>query len=332
MITRQWRRGMARAGLVLGLVMTAHVEPVRTSAQPGNGGYKDIYLPLAWDNTRADELAVPRAVTAAPTDPPTATATPTATPEPTATDTPGPTATPTPSPTPTLKPTPAMTGRITGRITDKGKPIGEGFGEPGTPQIELRRKSGADTWVRVGAATTDANGRFVFENPPALGPGGVYQVWWNNAVEDGADLWLHRWWSRDIVAFGTGRDVDVGTFEVANLDLTTPCHDCLSTAPITFQWDARDHAGDVYRWSIFEGCGDVEARVRAWHSAPLGRRTTYITSPPSGFGYDIKYCWYVLIEDGANGSGWPFFDRRVTFCSSPATCRGARAGRAAPRD
>jgi hypothetical protein len=280
-----------------------------------------IFLPLVWGQVGLESLVA--AATLAPTVPPTATAgpsdTPSATPMPTDTPTPEPTATFTAVPTPTQPPAP--TGKITGRLTFKGEPM-RFFGEEG-PWIELRRKVGGGPWLKIANAVSDETGRYTFENPPAIGAGEVYQVWWNNPVEDGADLWLHRWWSRDITAFGDGKDVDVGVFELADLILTQPCHDCLQTAPITFGWNARPGERGTYRWAIHDGCGDVEARAGAWRSAPLARATQYNTSPPPGFQYDARLCWYVLIEDGANGSGWPFFDRRVTFCSSPATCRGA---------
>lgn len=291
-----------------------------------------VFLPLSWLGVARDGLptapaAVPMAsatATVPPTEPPTAApASPTATEAPpteppTATDTAVP---PTAEPTPTPK-TPAATGRITGRLTDKGKPMSEGFGEPGNPQIELRKQAGGGGWVKVANSVTDRNGAFAFENPPALAPGEVYRVWWNNPTEDGADLWVHRWWSRDITAFGDGSDVDVGVFELADLKLTQPCHDCLQTAPITFEWRARDHASESYRWSVFDGCGDVENRATAFRTASLGRKTQYTSSPPPGFRFDARYCWYVLIEDGRNGTGWPFHDRRVQWCSSPETCRG----------
>lgn len=287
-----------------------------------------IYLPLVWDQVGSESLVA--ASTLAPTVPPTATegptSTATATPLPTDTPTPEPSATFTAVPTPTLPPAP--TGKITGRLTFKGDPM-RFFGEEG-PWIELRRKVGGGPWLKIANAVSDDAGRFTFENPPAIGPGEVYQVWWNNPVEDGADLWLHRWWSRDITSFGDGRDVDVGVFELADLILTQPCHDCLLTGSITFGWNPRPGERGTYRWSMFDGCGNLEARADAWRSAPLGRGSSYTTAPPPGFQYDTRYCWYVLIEDGANGSGWPFFHRRVTFCSSPATCRGLAGANAVP--
>ncbi len=316
----------AAGGLVVAAALTAGP---RGAVRADDDGPR-VFLPLAWLGVAREALPtapsaapVPSATAVAPTEPPTAEpASPTATEPPPPTEPPTATETavpPTEPPTPTPK---APAGRIKGRLTDNGKPLAEGFGEPGLPQIELRKQSGGGAWEKVANSVTDRAGAFVFESPPALAPGEVYRVWWNNPTEDGADLWVHRWWSRDITAFGDGTDVDVGVFELADLKLTQPCHDCLQTAPITFGWRARSHTSESYRWSVFDGCGDVENRANAFRTASLGRKTEYTTSPPSGFRYDARYCWYVLIEDGANGTGWPFHDRRVQWCSSPETCRG----------
>ena len=62
-------------------------------------------------------------------------------------------------------------------------------------------------------------------------------------------------------------------------------------------------------------------RAEAWLSPPLGRKTSYLSGPPPGFRFDTRYCWYVRVEDGANGGGWPFYVRKVAWCSSEATCR-----------
>lgn len=329
--------------IVAGWAAVATIAGGRTLAQVGEEKAR-VFLPLVW--LSVDRESLPTVAAAPPSTLRPTAVDPTATPSPTATEsaptapaTVAPSATPTAStipptdvptdpptdvPTPTPK-TPAATGRIRGRLTDKGKPMAEGFGEPGFPQIELERKGSSGLWVKVANAVTDAAGAFAFVNPPALEPGEAYRVRWNNPIEDGADLWLHRWWSRDIVSFGDGKDVDAGVFELENFKLTAPCHDCLQTGAISFEWQGRDHASEIYRWSVFDGCGDVENRAKAWRTPSLGRATRYVTSPPPGFNHDARYCWYVFIEDGRNGTGWTFYDHRVTWCSSPETCRGQRA-------
>jgi hypothetical protein len=234
------------------------------------------------------------------------------------------TATPSPTSVPAETPTelPA-TGRIHGRYTESGQPLAAGYGDVGLPQIELHRCLSRDC-VKVANTIAQEGGVAEFVNPPALGSGQYYQIVWVNDQGLGYDGHLYRWWSRKVTSaeFGAGQDVDVGVMEVANLELTNPCHDCLQTLPITFKWNPRSNAAEVYRWSLFKQCGHDEYRVNAYQTQALGHAKEYVvSSPPPEYRYDEKYCWFIHIDDGRNGSGWTYYAHRVTFCSSPETCR-----------
>jgi hypothetical protein len=227
------------------------------------------------------------------------------------------------APTPTAG---AATGRIHGRYTEAGQPLPAGYGAEGLPQIELQRCLSLDCET-MARGITEEGGTIEFVNPPALGSGQYYQVVWVNFTEDqsGANPELvYRWWSRKVTTaeFGSGQDVDVGVMELHDLTLKSPCHDCLQTLPITFKWEARANPADVYRWSLFKECGHDQYRINAYRSEPLGRQTQYtVSSPPGGFDYDEKYCWFLHIDNGTNGTGTSYYAYRITFCSSPATCR-----------
>ncbi len=280
-----------------------------------------IYLPFLARAVSLAELPVaPTVVATQPPPPPSATATtaPTATEEPTE----APTASPTPKPSPTTK---RPTGRITGRIVADGKALDDGYGDDGLPQIELRLDRGDGDWRKVARAIIEGgDGRFVFQDPPALAEGQRYEVWWINPPPPvGADIFLDRWRSRTLTSFGDGTDVDLGSFEVADLKLLSICNDCLQTAPIEFKWQARSRATEIYRWALFDGVSpSIEARNQAYLSEPLGRKTSYTSGPPPGHDFDTRYRWYVRIEDTVNGGwGWSYYAWRVTWCSSEATCR-----------
>jgi hypothetical protein len=311
----------ASVGLVAG-TMWGGQAPRRPA---GAEGEADVYLPLALCGVRMEDLP-----TAAPAD--TATLTPTTAPTstPSATETvvvPPPTITPLPTFTP--EPTePDVPSSITGHIVFERKPLPEGFGSTGGPQIELRRCNSADgqpcplaDWERVATAITDEEGAYVFRSPPPLGEGQLYQVWWTN--DDTPDVqgdssFVNRWWSRTIDALGPGDDVDLGTFDVTDLKYVAICHDCGQSLPIVFRWNSRPNSSEDYRWSLFRGCGDNANREGAYRTPSLGHASQYtLASPPPGFRLDEKYCWYVFIEDGDNGTGWPFFEWRVTFLPTP---------------
>jgi hypothetical protein len=315
----------ARATLALTglLALSALLAWPRATAQgPTQDLDLRLYLPLT--ALQAERASLPLPATARPPTVQPTEATPPS-PEPTATE-PPPSETPAPSATPTDAPTPTelpATGRIHGRYTVDGDPLSAGYGAEGLPQVELHRCRSVDCAAVARAVTADG-GTFEFVNPPALLADEAYQVVWVNDPGLGYDAFLHRWWSRKVTALeiGAGQVVDLGRMEIGNLVLTTPCHDCLQTLPITFKWTARPSPSESYRWSLFRACGVYEQRPYAWQTPPLGHVSQYtVGSPPSGFRYDEKYCWFIHIDDGLRGIGWSYYDWRVTFCSSPATCR-----------
>jgi hypothetical protein len=319
---------LAMVGLILAAGALAALggpplSPVRASPDDVS-----VFLPLALVGARFDTMeAVPTAArdgsaTSAPADTPTDTATP----EPTGTVEIPPTMTSEPTYTPTAT-EPAVPSRIFGRITVSTRPIAEGFGVPGGPQIELRRCARtdracvADEWEVVDHTLVVEEGRFEFRNPPPLAEGERYQVWWTNDfehVDAATSEYLGRWWSRPIEHFGPGDEVDVGVFEVADLKLREICHDCGQSLPITFKWAMRPNRAENYLWSLFRGCGSIAARYGAYRTASLGHHAQYeLASTPPGFRLNEKYCWYIFIDDGRNGTGWSFDDWRVTFLTTP---------------
>lgn len=285
----------------------------RTAAQPRTTDAHEVrvYLPLAAPAAVLSDLPRPPTAAATTEPPATVTAAITKTPlPPTATD--EPTATPTETSAPTEEP---ATGTIRGRYTENGEPLPAGYGADGFPQIELQRCAGGGCET-VARTISQEGGLLAFENPPALEPGQAYQVVWANEPGLSYDGFLHRWWSRRITSFGDGSDVDLGAMEVGNLVLTDICHDCGQSLPITFKWRTRPPREEVYRWSLFRACGDYAERPNAYRTESLGHRGQYtLNAPPRGFRLDEKYCWFIQIEDSQRGTGWSYYDWRVTFLS-----------------
>lgn len=281
-----------------------------------------VYLPLVLRGISVEDL--PPAATAEPaaTRAPTGTATPTWTPV---------TIPPTLTPLPTFTPEPTdppMPASVHGRIVFDGRPLDAGYGQVGGPQIELRRCDDISgepcplaDWHTIARTETVADGAFAFGNALPLEEGQAYQVWWvndDNEEVQGDSRFLHRWWSLPIETLEPGDDVDVGTFDVTDLKYKSICHDCLQSLPIEFEWTARSNRSEKYQWSLFRGCGDVRNREGAWRTRSLGHARSYtLEAPPPGFRLNEKYCWYVFIDDGDNGTGWPFFEWRVTFLPTP---------------
>jgi hypothetical protein len=137
-----------------------------------------------------------------------------------------------------------------------------------------------------------------------VAPGEWYQVWWMNIDPLIGREFLYDWRSRRVTDYQAGEEVDLGAMEIGNLLLKEPCNDCHQTLPITYKWEVRDNRTDVYRWSLIQQCGDPAQRPNAWQSQPLGHRGTFtLASPPPGFRHEVRYCWFIHIEDGQRGTG-----------------------------
>ena len=93
----------------------------------------------------------------------------------------------------------------------------------------------------------------------------------------------------------------MGVLEVADVVLTKPDHFWANTVPLTFRWTPRSNAKESYRWSLSKGCGMSLDREGAYRTETLGHTARYeLEAVPPGFAYDLPYCWFISIDDGAN--------------------------------
>jgi hypothetical protein len=323
------RPGLLWLALAAGALGAAALAGGR-SPHVGAQGDVRVFLPMAVHAVAMEALPTARVIELTPTDPATPTPTETLRPPP-------PTFTPLPTwtPEPTEPPVPS---RIHGHLVFEGDPMDPGFGTVGGPQIELRTcrpEGGAPCrhpdWTVVANTVTEDGGAFEFRSPPPLAEGGLYQVWWTNEdseTSQGDSRFVGRWWSRELDAFGPGDEVDVGTFELGDVKYTAPFHDTTFFGlPIPYKWKRRANRAETYRWSLFKGCGDAANRENAYRTEPLGYVDGYtMEAIPPGYRIGEKYCWYVFVEDGDNGTGWPFFDWRITFGPQPGADSISRPG------
>ncbi len=288
------------APIIVALVFAALRPSLFAAPAAQDQGEATLYLPLILKDVVKSSLnqARPRTPTVTATASPTRDATPTQ----------KPTFTPEPTPTPTEL---AETGTIHGRYVVADEPMLPGFGAPGFPQIELRLLEGSELeGIKVANAIVEEDGRFVFVNPPALRGNQVYQVWWINDSLLGIQDWVARWFSRKIVGFGDGTDVDLGTMELADVALgPSPGNDIHYSLPTLYEWHPRDTRPDeIYKWAVYESCDEADRRTGAYFTPSLGHVDEFeLGGPPRGFRIDTKYCWYVWIEDGEFGTGWSFY-------------------------
>lgn len=324
------------AGFLPGLLLAAPPAPAAPSA-PGPAEPHAlatsiwIYLPLGLKGQVMDQL--PPAPTAPATALPSPEASPTtAPPEPSATPSeappePSPTATeqPTELPEPSATPTAAKPGRIHGMLVRNGVPLVAGMGADIGPGLVLRRcrdERTCEIVTRTGVLD-DVPGAYAFEGAPSLEPGTYYQVTWINESADsgspyiGYDEWLGSWYSPPIRDYTAGDDVDMGTYELADLELTMPTHGTgFGGFPIEFGWNRRSNETGRYHWSLCECCQNLNQRLGAYRTNSLGQRTRYtLNAAPPGFqiGIEYKYCWFLRIETDEHGYGESYHVRMLWF-------------------
>lgn len=317
--------GFGRVARADGAARGGHVADTADAAgaEAADDGNVHVYLPLVWRGVERDALPSAPEAPAGPTAtrPIASTATPTLVP-PTAPPTEVPTEPPSPTP---LKP---ATGTIHGRYLDNGQPLAPGFGTEGISQIELRMRTGSvGGWRKVASAVTVEDGAYSFPSPPMLEEDQAYQVWWVNDDElvpliNGS--LLGRWYSRSITPdqMADGADVDLGTAELRDVELTFPGNDVHYSLPHEYRWKTRDEQpSESYRWTLYKTCTDTNERFPPGsHRTPsLGHAgKVMISSPPAGYKEDERYCWYMYVEDGLRGSGWSYYRYKTIFLSALA--------------
>ncbi|HQZ21583.1 MAG TPA: S8 family peptidase [Thermoflexales bacterium] len=194
--------------------------------------------------------------------------------------------------------TPPTGGAITGLIEDAGATASD------IQVVLVKRVGPTDTPVLT--TTTNSAGRYTFNNMPALGSGESYFVKFTNENDSTR---LYYWRTRLLSAFGASDTVDLGTFDVSNVELLYPSDDATITLPETFYWSTRGISGDSYSLHLYNSDGTTYAATN-----PLGDVSSFeMTSLPTGFVYNTPYAWEVGIvtPDGALGLSFAYYT--ITF-------------------
>jgi hypothetical protein len=194
-----------------------------------------------------------------------------------------------------------------GRVTVAGAPaVGV--------SLQLYFYDGA-TWYVSATTTTDAQGQYVFENPPALSAGQEYTVVYLNSTNTSR---LSYWSTRNVTTYSIGDSVQAGDFDVANVELTDPDSGSTVGLPYTFHWTARTATpDDTYEFNLW----DYDTEDPYFYTLPpLGYLGSFtLGSLPSGFSADTEYVWGIGIYNAAEGAddrsafGFSFWVYSVTF-------------------
>jgi uncharacterized repeat protein (TIGR01451 family) len=177
--------------------------------------------------------------------------------------------------------------------------------------LALRFYNGA-AWSTWGTATTDASGNYAFTGAPTLGAGQSYCVRYDNGLS--SNTRLSFWQAPLLTSYSAGATANGGSFDVANVALTSPTGGLILPLPVTFQWGIRSAtSSDSYEFHIFDyafGSG------KAW-SPLLGYVGQYtLTALPAGLSYPNTFGWYVRVYGPDGGYGESYYFQTIAFTNA----------------
>ena len=179
---------------------------------------------------------------------------------------------------------------IYGHVTDDGNPAAN-------VTLVLWRETGVTASPLI-TVTTNLSGDYTFQGMPALGPDQAYWVRYEN--DSNSDR-LAAWYTRQLTSFPDGSMVNMGSFDIANVVLTSPPAGTKIVLPTSFQWTPRPATmTDSYQISIFDYFDGIP-----YYDSPLqGYTGSYnLSSMPAGFQYCNPYFWGVTVNSPDGGYG-----------------------------
>jgi uncharacterized delta-60 repeat protein len=194
--------------------------------------------------------------------------------------------------------------KIYGVVTENGIPA---MGIP----LELRFYNGI-SWSTIASTTTDTNGNYSFYNMPDLKSGQVYYVRYLNTTNPNR-LWL--WGTRSLTRHDGFSSVNIGNFDISNIELTAPESGAVITLPYLFQWIPRlASLSDSYEFDLYDPWNGEPY----FYTDPLGYvNSYYLIGYPSGFMNDYYYVWEIWAYSPDGGYGISFESYYVVFIISP---------------
>ena len=190
---------------------------------------------------------------------------------------------------------------IYGLVTENGVPAA------GIP-LALRFFDGA-AWSTLATTVTNDAGKYAFTNLPSLAPGQVYYVRYLNETNPTR---LGVWMTREVTSFTGSSSVNIGNFDIANIELLLPFPGDEVSLPYTFQWSARlASLADSYEFNLFD---PVDGNPYFYTAPPLGYVSSYaLRDLPSGFEYGVDYAWDIWVYSPEGGTGVSYWAYIVSF-------------------
>jgi hypothetical protein len=168
----------------------------------------------------------------------------------------------------------------------------------------------ATTCSSAGTTLTGSQGSYAFRSiVPSTEDQAEYYVRYLNGANVSGRLAYYA--SRSLTEFGASSEVDLGSFDIADIDLISPEASVAVAAQSTFRWTKRPATpSDNYEFDLYDADWSP-----SWYSDRLGYVDSYeLDGLPEGFHLDVPYYWEVWAYDPQGGHGISFA-RGVSFTS-----------------
>jgi hypothetical protein len=196
-------------------------------------------------------------------------------------------------------------GSLYGRVTHNGAPVANVL-------LVLYVYNGS-SWSVQTSTLTGPGGDYQFVDQPSLPLGYRYMVEYTNSSDSSR---LGYWDTQQITTYLAGTVVQMGDFDVANVQLVDPGHGAAISLPYTFKWVKRSATPtDFYRVGIFD-ISDFDPYVTTGTVGWVSELQTPSSLPP-GFITGVTYYWWVeILGGGARGAS--YWANALCFSNCPA--------------
>jgi hypothetical protein len=118
--------------------------------------------------------------------------------------------------------------------------------------------------------------------------------------------------TREVTSLTGSSSVNIGNFDIANIELLLPIPGDVVPLPFTFQWSARlASLFDSYEFNLFD---PTDGNPYFYTVPPLGYVNSYtLRDLPSGFEYGVEFAWDIWAYSPDGGTGVSYWAYIVSF-------------------
>ncbi len=195
---------------------------------------------------------------------------------------------------------------ITGKVVEKGKGVGS---------IIIEALKFTDDSLLVSSAVSASDGTYQFTYLSPLEGDEFYEICYLNEEENTNRLWV--WCSPMVEELASNTIVNVNTFDIQDVVLSSPASGAHITLPTTFSWVARPASkGDAYQIVLYDMNGETICSTSPFTYTD---RVTITGIGNCGMSLGSEYLWGMEVYSVTSnnyldgGFGISYYDRPIYF-------------------